>query len=60
MSTSTPLIYKLVFCSTIPLQTVRPMVFKTIAITDLKNVDLAELDMRRLNQAVKVQGGGRR
>ena len=39
----------------IPLQTVRPMVFKTIAITDLKKVDLAEPDMKRLNQAIETQ-----
>ena len=35
----------------IPLLTARHMVLKTIAITDLK-VDLAELDMKRLNQAI--------
>lgn len=39
----------------IPLQTVRPMVFKTIAITDLRKVDLAEQDMKRLNNAIETQ-----
>ena len=39
----------------IPLQTVsRPMVFKTITSNDLKKVDLAELDMKRLNQAIEI------
>jgi len=39
----------------IPLQTVsRHMVFKTITSNDLKKVDLAELDMKRLNQAIEI------
>ena len=39
----------------IPLQTVRPMVFKTIAITDLKKVDLTESDTKRLSNAIETQ-----
>jgi len=39
----------------IPLQTVRPMVFKTISITDLKRVDLTESDTKRLNNAIETQ-----
>ena len=39
---------------------VRPMVFKAIAITDLKKVDMTEPDMtepdiRRLGQAIETQ-----
>lgn len=39
----------------IPLQTVRPMIFKTISITDLKRVDLTETDTKRLNNAIETQ-----
>jgi len=39
----------------IPLQTVRPMVFKTIAISDLRKVDLTEPDMKRLNQTIETE-----
>ena len=38
----------------ISLMIVIPMVFKTIAITDLRKVDLAEQDMR-LNNAIEIQ-----
>jgi hypothetical protein len=34
---------------------VRTMVFQTIAITDLKKVDLTKPDTRRLSQAIETQ-----
>ena len=33
----------------------RPMVFKAIAITELNKVDLAELDMKKLNKFIEMQ-----
>jgi hypothetical protein len=39
----------------IPLLMVRTMVFQTIAITDLKKVDMTEPDIRRLGQAIETQ-----
>jgi len=39
----------------IPLQTVRPMVFRTISISDLKKVDLTEPDLKRLSNSIETQ-----
>ena len=39
----------------ISLMIVMPMVFKTIATTELRKVDLAEQDMNRLNNAIEMQ-----
>jgi len=36
----------------VPLQTVRPLIFRQISITDLKNVDLTEPDPKVLNEAI--------
>ena len=38
----------------IPLQSVRPLIFRTLSVTDLKSVNLAETDQRRLTTSLKT------